>query len=127
MLSRALDTWSGLPHRLEYVGYYKDIHWYNDSLSTVPEACIFALETLGNRVETLIVGGYDRGVIYDELGQLITQKSSTLRNLILFPTTGEKIWEAVKRQKQESRLPKKVEVQSMQEAVLKAQLMTSKK
>lgn len=59
----ALETFKGLQHRMEFVGEFDGIKFYNDSIATIPEAVIFALETIPN-VGTLILGGYDRGVDY---------------------------------------------------------------
>ncbi len=80
-----------LPHRLENIGEKKGITFFNDSLSTIPEACIHALDSLGSRVETLIVGGHDRGIAYDNLAAEIVTKSSYLQNVILLPETGLRI------------------------------------
>lgn len=82
-----------LPYRLEYLGSYKNIHFYNDSYATNQKAAINAIEALAEQVETLIAGGFDRGLPFDELGEAIAK--TNLKDLILFPSTGEKIWQIV--------------------------------
>jgi len=115
----ALGTFKSLPHRLENIGTYKDIEFINDSLATIPEATMHALEALGDKVETLIAGGFDRGINFSKLGPEIA--TSGVKTLILFPDTGKKIAEA---------LPKKNTIKifhtdSMKEAVKLAYKNTS--
>lgn len=93
-IQKGINDYKPLEHRLEKVGTYKDITFYNDSLATIPEATIVALDTLGSDVETLIAGGHDRGVDYKLLGERIAE--SNIKTLILFPITGEKILEAIR-------------------------------
>lgn len=92
-LAKAVESFHPLEHRLELVGTYKGIDFYNDSLATTPEATIHAIEALENTVTTLIAGGYDRGLEFSELAKTIT--SSNIRKLILFPDTGYKIKDLV--------------------------------
>lgn len=61
-----LATYKRLAHRLEFVGKYRGISFYDDSIATIPEACIEALNTL-DKVDLLILGGYDRGLEYSSL------------------------------------------------------------
>ncbi len=122
-ISDVLKTFKGLPHRLEYVGEYKGISFYNDSLATVSEATIEALKALPD-TSTLIAGGYDRGLDFTALGESIAK--SHIKTLVLFPTTGEKIWKAVCASTSESERPKKYNVTTMEEAVNIAASNTSK-
>jgi UDP-N-acetylmuramoylalanine--D-glutamate ligase len=62
----SIKTFRPLPHRLEFVGKIQDIQFYNDSISTIPEACIAALSAL-KKVDYLILGGFDRALDYKKL------------------------------------------------------------
>lgn len=111
-INKTIENFKPLPHRLEFVGEFKGIKFYNDSLATNPHATIFGLQTLGKDVETLIAGGFDRGVDYSILGPAIVK--SNIKNLILFPTTGEKIGKVVSRQTSDIR---QFNIKTMEEAV----------
>ena len=89
----ALQMFQSLPHRLEFVGEFREIRFYNDSLATIPEATIHALESFKGSVSTLIAGGYDRHLDFHELGSYL--RSHPVKTLILFPDTGKKIQEAI--------------------------------
>ncbi len=112
-ITEAIKTFQPLPHRLEYLGVTQGITFYDDSISTIPEATINALDALGENVQTLIAGGFDRGVKYQELGKYLAQ--SSLKNLILFSPSGKRIDEEVKKHS-----PKGLKiffVESMEEAI----------
>ncbi|MBP3283980.1 MAG: UDP-N-acetylmuramoyl-L-alanine--D-glutamate ligase [Clostridia bacterium] len=85
---KAVGDFKGLPHRLEFVGTYEGIRYYNDSISTVPEATMAAVESL-KEVDTLILGGMDRGVHYDSLIAFLNE--GRVRNIILAYETGKRI------------------------------------
>lgn len=94
IIAEGISSFRGLEHRLEYVGKYNGIHFYNDSIATIPEACIEAVKALGN-VDTLILGGFDRGIDYSGLAKFLT--SSTVRNFILTGDAGRRILHEIRK------------------------------
>ncbi len=88
VIQHAIETFEPLPHRLATVGTFHDITFVDDANATTPEAVICALQTLPD-VDTLFVGGEDRGYDFNELAHTI--RSHGVRNLVFFPTSGERI------------------------------------
>lgn len=113
---KSLNKYKRLPHRLEFVGEFKGIRFYDDSIATIPEAVVYALDSLGDDVETIILGGLDRGIKYDKLVKRI--KKSNIKTIIAFPDSGEKIVKNIR-----SRIYK---VDNMKDAVDLAYKHTSK-
>lgn len=94
-LNKVIDTinhFKGLEHRLEYVGEYNGIIYYNDAIATVPNATINAVQSLKN-VDTLIFGGMDRGIDYQPLIDYLN--SGVIHNLVCMPTTGYKVGDMI--------------------------------
>lgn len=61
-----LYTFKPLEHRQEFVGTFGGVTFYNDSISTIPQAAIAAMETIKN-VKFLLLGGFDREIDYSPL------------------------------------------------------------
>jgi UDP-N-acetylmuramoylalanine--D-glutamate ligase len=93
--SRAIKNFHGLPHRLQSLGAHDGIEWIDDSISTTPESAIAALNALGEHVNTIILGGQDRGNDFTELGKRIA--ASQIENIILFPVSGPRIRTAIEK------------------------------
>lgn len=124
-IGKAVAEFQPLEHRLEPVGEVAGIRFYNDSLATTPEATIHALEALGEEVETLIAGGFDRGLDYSAFGKFLAQREK-LKNLILFPDTGKRILAAMMEAGVDGEVRiRTYEVSSMPEAVVIAFESTS--
>lgn len=86
--SKSINSFEPLEHRLENVGMFDGVNYYNDSIATIPNATINAIESLGI-VNSLIFGGMDRGIHYEEFVEYL--KNSNVENLICMPETGYKI------------------------------------
>jgi UDP-N-acetylmuramoylalanine--D-glutamate ligase len=69
-VTQALQDFEALPHRMHPVGRYGGLDWYDDSISTIPEAAIQAASSIPG-VETLLIGGMDRGIHYGILEDFI--------------------------------------------------------
>jgi UDP-N-acetylmuramoylalanine--D-glutamate ligase len=99
-----LKDFTGLPHRLQYVGESEgdcgDIHAFNDSKCTSPEAASLAVqafiddERFGARRVHLIAGGYDKGV---DLAPLV-QGGALCKAVYTIGATGPRIAAAVTKQ-----------------------------
>lgn len=88
MIRKGIISFKSLEHRLEYVGFFAGIQFYNDSIATIPEACIMAVKTLPETA-TLILGGYDRGLDYSDLYRFL--KNSSVSNLIFMGPAGKRM------------------------------------
>ena len=87
-IAASVSTFDGLKHRLENIGTVNGVTYINDSISTCPSTAIAAVRSFEN-VDTIIIGGMDRGIDYTELVEFIN--ASELRNVILLPDSGHKI------------------------------------
>lgn len=66
-IAAAIQAMQALPHRLEFVGTFDGVEYYDDSLATTPEAAIAALESFESPIH-LIAGGSSKGADFKELG-----------------------------------------------------------
>ncbi len=85
----ALNTFTGLEHRIEYVGTYKDILWFNDAIATTPQATVAAIETFGTQLDTIFLGGIEWEYQFEELVK--TLEKYEVSNIVLFPDTWVRI------------------------------------
>lgn len=87
-MAAGINSFTALPHRLEYCGVHHGIHFYNDSIATIPEATLEAIRALG-KVDTLILGGKDRGIAYDSLME--SKELGTVKTLIFMGEAGQRM------------------------------------
>ena len=86
---KAVASFNGLPHRLENVGTFGGVQYINDSISTCPSTAIAAVKSF-DKVDTIIIGGMDRGIDYTELVKFLND--SDIENVILLPDSGYRIY-----------------------------------
>ena len=79
-----------LPHRLEFVGTFGGISFYNDSISTVPQSTLAAVKSIPE-TDTLILGGFDRGLDYKELVAFLM--ASKVEHFFFLGKAGDRMFE----------------------------------
>lgn len=114
-IRQSVKDFHPLEHRLEEIGTYKGIRFINDALATIPEATIAAIEAPEGKVGTIILGGSDRGQDFGRLADVILENK--IETLILFPTTGKRIWREIERKIKTGFAPKHFFVGNMKDAV----------
>ena len=82
-----------LAHRLEYIREKNGVTYYNDSISTIPQATIEALKAL-KKVQTLILGGMDRGIDYLPIVEQIGEFE--VKNIAFVGQAGKRIYKEMK-------------------------------
>jgi UDP-N-acetylmuramoylalanine-D-glutamate ligase len=96
-----LQTFKGLPHRLEIIGTFVGVTFINDSIATIPEATIAALDTVEN-VDFLLLGGFDRGIDYTVLIEYLLE--NPIPNILFTGKAGERMLKMLNKFTIESRL-----------------------
>lgn len=86
-LDQPLRDFRGVEHRLEYVGTFNGVKFYNDSKATNPMASTMSILSLPSPL-ILIAGGLDRGSDYMELLPVFRER---LSGLVSLGQTREKI------------------------------------
>ncbi len=84
----AIKNFKGIENRMEPIGEYYGIKFYNDAIATIPRAVECAVEALDD-VDTLIFGGMDRGIDYKGFEKYL--ENCKVRNIIGMPDTGVNI------------------------------------
>lgn len=84
----SLSTFRPLAHRLEKVGTFDGVTYYDDSISTICRSAINAVKSLEN-VGTIILGGMDRGIDYTDLAEFL--KTADIDNIVLVGQTTERM------------------------------------
>lgn len=116
----SIKNFTPLEHRIELVGTFNGITYYNDSIATIPMATINAIESL-EIVDTLIFGGMDREIDYSDFINYLN--NSNINNLICMPTTGYKIGKELEKLHTNKNL---YYIELLEDAVIKAKEVTEK-
>lgn len=71
----AVRNFAGLPHRLQLVHEVCGVRFFNDSIATIPEAAVAALESFPPRRVLQIVGGKDKGLALTAMCNALVERS----------------------------------------------------
>lgn len=85
---RAIESFEGVPGRLEFMRELKGVKIYNDTTATVPEATVAALRAVGDSKRkniVLIFGGADKGL---DMGELLQEIPKYCKKAFMLPGTG---------------------------------------
>ena len=89
--AKAISSFAGVEHRLEFVKEIKGAKWYNDSIASSPTRTIAGLNSFDENI-VLIAGGYDKHLDYTPIAKPIVEN---VGSLILLGQTANKIYSAV--------------------------------
>ena len=109
----AIETFDGVPHRLELVRELNGVRWYNDSIATAPERTIAAINSFEEPI-VLLLGGRDKNLPWDKLAQLIRKRVS---RVVIFGEAGDLIAEAIGPKKPGQAIRSVVRCATLQEAI----------
>ncbi len=92
-VSKGLFEFKGLPHRLEFFKEIDGTKYYDDSISTIPEATINAAKSIPG-ADVILIGGMDRGIDYSVLVDFVCENTNI--KFILMYETGKRILNEIK-------------------------------
>ncbi len=95
IIESTIKNFKGLEHRLQFIATKQGVTYFNDSISTVPDTAIAAVNAFTEPV-IIIIGGSDKGVSFDELATFLTQ-AHNVKAVVLTGAVGPKIQELLTR------------------------------
>ena len=93
---------------MQIIGNCGSIKRIDDAISTTPESTIQAIRTFGKEINTIFLGGTDRGYDFRELADYILDYD--IKNIIFFPDSGARIYEDLKNNKLRAKKSKDIKV-----------------
>ncbi len=122
--TKGLKTYETLPHRLQFVGKVDGVKYYDDSISTICDTTIQALNSLKD-TDTVLIGGMDRGIDYRELIEYLG--GHPVPHIILMEATGKRIYEEIQSSYPKFQNKERIElVEHLEDAVALAKKVTAK-
>ncbi len=108
VINEAIRNFKGVEHRLELVGEWAGVRWYNDSKATNPDAGRVALRAFPGAPVILIAGGYGSGF---ELHDWIADALASTEAVILIGASADELAHEL------SAHPRVLRAKSLEEAV----------
>jgi len=110
-INTAIRSFKGVEHRLELVGEWAGVRWYNDSKATNPDAGRVALSAFPGAPVVLIAGGYGSGF---ELKEWVAEVLANTETVVLIGASADLLQEALREH------PNVVRAESLEDAVSRA-------
>ena len=85
-VEKALTSFKGIEHRIEYIGEKHGVKFFNDSKATNTQAACIALASFDKNI-LLLAGGKDKGISFDEMHEY----DKRVKHCFAFGQTKEKI------------------------------------
>lgn len=76
-MAQAVRDFKGVEHRLELIGTFRGVRWYNDSKATNPDSTYKALDAFTEPL-VLIAGGRNKGLDVAPLARAIARRATAL-------------------------------------------------
>ena len=92
-VQKILNNFTGLRYRLQFIGKFSEVNFYNDSFSTTPETAIAAIQSF-TEPEILILGGSSKNSDFSELGKIVAQ-AKNIKSILLIGQESERIKESI--------------------------------
>ncbi len=109
-ISKAIRSFKGLPHRLEYITTINGVAFYDDSKATNPDAVVRALEAFDDPV-ILVAGGRNKGMDFNGMNEAV---KDNVAEVILLGEASDSMAEGLKKVNMTNMVHK---VKTMEEAV----------
>lgn len=106
IIRKIAKEFGGVEHRIEFVRELDGVKYYNSSIDSSPNRTINTLRVFPEKV-IMIGGGKDKGIPYDEIGTILTEK---VKVLILIGATADKIETALKNETEKTGRGRDIEV-----------------
>lgn len=97
-IQQGLESFEGLPHRLQFIGEHAGRRFFNDSLATTPESAICALESFETGHVVALAGGYDKKV---DLGSFADALLTRTKATALMGETGVQLRQLMSKRRSE--------------------------
>lgn len=113
-IRKAVQSFTGVEHRMERFAVSKGVEWYNDSAATVPHAVAAAINALSDKPLILITGGTDKALDFEP----VADEYAKPKALVLLTGSGtDKLIDSLTKRS----IPYNGPYASLREAVQKAQ------